>query len=210
VVTFPESEFIPVITHLLTPHNSSGIMHTQPTDRSDMGTQLYRHFDGDNNLLYVGVSLSTFNRLSQHRDHSEWFKKIGRVEIEHFETRPLALEAEKKAIKTEKPKFNRAHKRTLAEIDNENRLIAAAEQRALTEKNKYIHKYVNYYVAYQLDHVRQMLFMTKAEIARHVADGNISTFEVEGRGAWRGKGGKKMVSGWSLIDFIDFLERKKT
>jgi hypothetical protein len=44
---------------------------------------------------------------------------------------------------------------------------------------------------------------------RYINEGQISFFEVEGRPS-RGRPPKikKMVSGWSLIDFIDYLERK--
>jgi len=84
-----------------------------------MNTELYRHFDNENALLYVGISLSTFKRLSQHKDHSQWFNKVSRVTIEHFPTREEAIAAEKKAIKTEDPKFNIANKKTAREIEQE-------------------------------------------------------------------------------------------
>jgi hypothetical protein len=43
---------------------------------------LYRHFDKDGTLLYVGISLSAINRLGQHKDNAHWFSSIKRVEIE--------------------------------------------------------------------------------------------------------------------------------
>jgi hypothetical protein len=64
-------------------------------------TQLYRHFDKNGCLLYVGISLSTLARLSQHKRDSAWFSKITRIEIEHFPNLGAALHAERKAIKTE-------------------------------------------------------------------------------------------------------------
>ena len=70
------------------------------------GTQLYRHFDAAGVLLYVGISLSTVHRLSQHRDDSHWFDQIKRVEIEHFPTRKQAEIAEQVAILTEAPLHN--------------------------------------------------------------------------------------------------------
>lgn len=69
-------------------------------------TQLYRHYDADDNLLYIGISLSTMVRLSQHRSDSAWSERIVRVMIEHFATREEALAAEDAAIKAEKPLFN--------------------------------------------------------------------------------------------------------
>jgi len=76
-----------------------------------MSTDLYRHFDSNGNLLYVGISLSTLNRLGQHRDNSHWFNTISSVTIEKYNTRKEALIAEKKAITKEKPLHNTVHNR---------------------------------------------------------------------------------------------------
>ena len=174
-----------------------------------MKTQLYRHFDADRKLLYVGISLSTFARLSQHKDHSPWFEKVATVSIEHFETREGAMAAERKAIKTESPQFNIAMKKTLAEIQKEEKEFFAESRRALEESAKLVDRYVDYRIAYQLDEIRLMLNMTKGEIEKHVEAGNLSTFEVEGKKSWQPVKMKQMVSGWSLIDFVDYLERRK-
>lgn len=74
-----------------------------------MSTQLYRHFDGDGNLLYVGISLSAIARLGQHKT-SHWFNQIATVTIEKFDSRDDALDAEFLAIKTENPLHNRSGK----------------------------------------------------------------------------------------------------
>jgi len=70
-------------------------------------TQLYRHFDGDGKLLYVGTSFSAVNRLSCHKREAGWFDQIASVTIEKFETRRAALHAEALAIAQENPRFNR-------------------------------------------------------------------------------------------------------
>lgn len=71
-------------------------------------TALYRHFDEDNALLYVGISRSVTARLAQH-SQSPWDHLIRRIDVEHYETREEAEAAEKLAIKTEKPIHNVAH-----------------------------------------------------------------------------------------------------
>jgi hypothetical protein len=68
-------------------------------------TTLYRHFDGDGRLLYVGISLNAIIRLAAHRA-SPWFDEIARVEIERFPSREVALAAERAAIRDEKPECN--------------------------------------------------------------------------------------------------------
>lgn len=76
-----------------------------------MRTALYRHFAADESLLYVGVSLSWPERTKAHSRKAEWFEQIARVSIEWFETREAALQAERMAIKSERPKFNVVHNR---------------------------------------------------------------------------------------------------
>jgi hypothetical protein len=71
---------------------------------------LYRHFDSEGHLLYVGISLRAFARLCEHQSGAKWWLKIARVTIEQFGTRRAAEDAEVLAIKTELPLYNRAHK----------------------------------------------------------------------------------------------------
>lgn len=80
--------------------------HTKP----ESITSLYRHFDANRNLLYVGISLNAIARLEQHRQ-SRWSGRIATVEIEYFQTRDEAIEAERKAIQIEQPKWNITHAR---------------------------------------------------------------------------------------------------
>ena len=73
--------------------------------------QLYRHFNSDEELLYVGVSLSALARLCQHKAKSEWYSQITRIEIENWPTRNAAEEAEKILIAHFKPAHNITHNR---------------------------------------------------------------------------------------------------
>ena len=72
-------------------------------------TALYRHFDVEGRLLYVGISLNAVARLAQHRETAHWFGQIARIEVEWHESRMLAEAAERKAIKAERPAHNLAH-----------------------------------------------------------------------------------------------------
>lgn len=73
-----------------------------------MTCALYRHFDADGVLLYVGISLSAVQRLSQH-SASPWSDRIARVDVERFPSREAAERAEREAIQTERPKHNATH-----------------------------------------------------------------------------------------------------
>lgn len=70
-------------------------------------TALYRYFDSTGELLYVGISVSAVQRLSQHsRSGSGWMRLVKRIEIDRYATRAAAHEAERAAIRLEKPLFN--------------------------------------------------------------------------------------------------------
>jgi predicted GIY-YIG superfamily endonuclease len=72
-------------------------------------TSLYRHFAADGSLLYVGISLSWPDRTKTHAQRSKWFEQVAKVEIERFTSRQAALDAEREAIKRERPQFNIVH-----------------------------------------------------------------------------------------------------
>lgn len=72
-------------------------------------TALYRHFDKNGQLLYVGVSIQTLLRLMAHRRNSPWFREIARVDIQWYKSKSGAYYAEKRAIQTERPLWNKAH-----------------------------------------------------------------------------------------------------
>lgn len=71
---------------------------------------LYRYFDSDDRLLYVGITGDNTKRQSQHRRSSFWFGEISYAEFEHYDTREEADESETKAILNEKPMYNIAKK----------------------------------------------------------------------------------------------------
>ena len=81
----------------------------QPIPFGQDGHHLYRHFDCEGNLLYVGVSQSALHRLKKHRHLSPWFSHIARVEMTVYKTREDVLIAERLAIQREKPRHNIQH-----------------------------------------------------------------------------------------------------
>ena len=51
---------------------------------------LYRAFDAEARLLYVGVSFNAMVRLSQHMRSASWFDEVTNIQIERFDSRVLA------------------------------------------------------------------------------------------------------------------------
>lgn len=103
------------------------------TDAVDTSTALYRHFDADGVLLYVGISLSAVARLAQHRDNAHWYRAIARVDIEWLPTREDAIFAERRAIFRERPLHNLA----VPKIDVDNSPIARWRARIAERRGKY-------------------------------------------------------------------------
>lgn len=74
-------------------------------------TALYRFYDADDDLLYVGISHNPWTRWSQHKGDKAWAMDVTHQTIEWFETREEALEAERCAIIDEDPTYNVVHAR---------------------------------------------------------------------------------------------------
>lgn len=70
---------------------------------------LYRYFDADGLLLYVGIAFNPVSRLERHSIDDNWFREIKTITVETFNSRNIALKMEEAAIKREKPKYNKIH-----------------------------------------------------------------------------------------------------
>lgn len=70
--------------------------------------ELYRLFDAQERLLYVGISMSTMCRMTQHRLAKSWWDEVATVRIEHLDVglRTEAEAIERAAIIAEQPLHN--------------------------------------------------------------------------------------------------------
>lgn len=75
-------------------------------------TALYRWYDAANRLLYIGITNDVAVRQSSHAKRSSWAEFAARSTVQRFSTRQEAEVAEVKAIKAERPLFNRQHNDT--------------------------------------------------------------------------------------------------
>lgn len=76
---------------------------------NDSRTALYRYYDRHGLLLYVGITGRGVRRNAEHNKNAEWWPLVASQEVEHFDTRDLALSAEKSAIERLRPPFNQQH-----------------------------------------------------------------------------------------------------
>lgn len=71
-------------------------------------TALYRLFDADRRLLYVGIAATPLTRWQAHASDKHWWDDVDVKEIEWCATCAEAEAAEVQAIATEKPLWNKS------------------------------------------------------------------------------------------------------
>ena len=67
---------------------------------------LYRMFDINGDLLYIGQSVRVTDRIRQHARTKHWWSSVRTITIEQYESAPALNIAEREAIKNEKPIHN--------------------------------------------------------------------------------------------------------
>jgi predicted GIY-YIG superfamily endonuclease len=66
---------------------------------------VYRMYNPNRQLLYVGVTGNVASRLTRHAD-KRWYPLVSTIKLEWFPSRDLAEAAEAKAIRDERPQIN--------------------------------------------------------------------------------------------------------
>lgn len=75
------------------------------SDMVNRKTCVYRFYDEDEQLLYVGISMNLEGRLTKHHSRG-WWPEVVRCDVEWFEGREEAKAAERAAIAREHPIHN--------------------------------------------------------------------------------------------------------
>ncbi|MFJ6559937.1 GIY-YIG nuclease family protein [Streptomyces sp. NPDC091412] len=76
---------------------------SEPPER----TALYRLYDAEDRLLYVGITTNPKVRWRAHARDKRWWPEVARKTIEWFETRKSAERVEKIEVEEESPVYNR-------------------------------------------------------------------------------------------------------
>lgn len=84
------------------------------TNKPAESTTLYRLRDIAGRLLYVGIAGNPGRRFDQHAKDKAWWGEVASVNLQHFDSRPEALKAEREAIELELPVYNVVHNRKKA------------------------------------------------------------------------------------------------
>lgn len=67
---------------------------------------LYRFYDADGQLLYVGITNSISRRFKAHASDKPWWPDVADCRIAFYPSRAALARAEEDAIKYEKPRYN--------------------------------------------------------------------------------------------------------
>lgn len=70
-------------------------------------TALYRLYDSEDRLIYVGITSDLTARWRAHQRDKYWWPEVARKAIEWFETRKSAERIEKIEIEEESPLYNK-------------------------------------------------------------------------------------------------------
>lgn len=81
----------------------------QVSDLEQRPTALYRAYNSDGVLLYVGIAVDWGARWAQHRATAPYYNAVARLEIEWLPTRAAAKIAEREAVEKEQPLHNIEH-----------------------------------------------------------------------------------------------------
>lgn len=94
------------------------------TDGAGQPTVLYRLYDCNDVLLYIGITNNLNRRLAQHAEDKTWWPQVdrNRTRVSFYDTRDAAEAAELVAIRDEEPKYNLV----TADADGNRRLMPGA------------------------------------------------------------------------------------
>lgn len=70
---------------------------------------VYRCSDESGRLVYVGQTNDLYRRAAQHRSQTWWWSMVADIYVEAFADEESAKVAEKAAITSERPTFNKNH-----------------------------------------------------------------------------------------------------
>ena len=164
-------------------------------------TDLYRHYSKDGQLLYIGISLSAAHRLGQHKEHSHWYSRIARVEIERFESRQQALTAEREAIAKERPAHN-IHHRAQIKVEKAAAIKPTPAEASARQLERQILKFDVYYTIKELP-----VPLRRGQIMQYMDEGRLGYFELPNS---IGTKMNRYVSGWQLIEFTEWLQTRQS
>jgi predicted GIY-YIG superfamily endonuclease len=170
---------------------------------------LYRHFNKEGKLLYVGITNRVGRRIKDHVKTSGWFERVKSITLESFDTREDVVQAEIKAIKTENPEYNKQHKQTPRDFHKKNKSLDSGPAVAVGFKDQSVDVLLRRLViqpVYTLKEVSALFGFNGDTMARRLIEwGDIGFIQVKNP---RSRTGRMMtlITGWQLISYFEYKE----
>lgn len=79
---------------------------------------VYRCFGSDGGLLYIGCTIAKSSRFRAHERLTKWWSEVTKIETVEYAEVTGARVAERHAIRTEHPRYNRMHRALAATSDS--------------------------------------------------------------------------------------------
>lgn len=99
-------------------HYSRWLHHGDPLwkafDTEEKETLLYKMFNSDGEIIYIGITCCYEVRMREHRNSKFWWDEVDSITTRKYSNRIKALEAEKRAIKKYNPVYNIIHNKKAA------------------------------------------------------------------------------------------------
>jgi excinuclease UvrABC nuclease subunit len=99
-------------------------------------TALYQFYNSENALIYVGVTYQLKKRLYQHARDKSWWPEVARQEVDWYDRRSDALEAEARLIELHDPPY--IGSRSRSDLKDMKKRIALAAARAGMSRARWI------------------------------------------------------------------------
>jgi predicted GIY-YIG superfamily endonuclease len=174
---------------------------------------LYRHFNKDGILLYVGISVSVPRRIREHKDNSHWFEQIANITIETFQTREEVIQKEKEAIAKENPLWNIQRPNISGEIKKQE--VFCNIDKKYESKNEIVSRIVSFGASYSLEEIAESIGFKLKDVEKAIEEKKLGYYVVPPKSTmpYKNKHGevyylkaKKRVTGWQFVDFLEYLE----
>jgi len=156
---------------------------------------LYRYFDFDNQLLYVGRTTKPLNRLRVHQKASVWFKEVRTMTVQKFLSSDDLWIAEITAIRAENPKYN-IHRYPIKDISNTDDIIDQIDNiyKNILENNDLI---ITGYLG-----ISRVLGLGITVVKKLVDSGDLETFQIPHT---RNRVG---ITIFQIIEYVESLRKK--
>jgi len=92
-------------------HGDIDFVHFDMIEKENI---LYKIFNCDNEIIYIGITIDFQSRIKDHKYTKDWWSEVSYIRKTKYKNRFKVLEAEKRAIKKYNPVFNIQHNKKAA------------------------------------------------------------------------------------------------